>query len=228
MSPICAMLQTGERTLKDMGARGRFDRAWVLSLLCGFATVAGGQAAPTPPAQPGAVPQQSVVGEQYLIGPGDTLQVFVWRNPDLSVTVPVRPDGRISTPLVENMTAVGKTPSQLARDMEHVLSEFVRSPQVNIIVTNAVSTLSEVKVVGQVKQPKAVPYHEGMKVLDVLLAVGGMTEYASGNRAKIVRAAGGKTQEIRVRLDDLLNKGDIRQNLPVEPGDVLLVPESLF
>lgn len=213
----------------------RLDRIWLVLLACVLAGGASAQTAPAPPtkqsappAQPEATLQQSVVGEQYQIGPGDTLQVFVWRNPDLSVTVPVRPDGRISTPLVENMTAVGKTPSQLARAMEAVLSEYVRSPKVNIIVTNAVSTLSQVKVVGQVKKPEALPYHEGMKVLDVMLAVGGLTDYAAGNRARIVRSAGGKSKEIRVHLEDLLNKGDVSQNLPVQPGDVLVVPQTLF
>jgi len=215
-----------------MSAARRFDRLWVVLLGCCWALGAGAQPPVATPSQPESAqamtPQQSVVGEQYLIGPGDTLQVFVWRNPDLTVTVPVRPDGRISTPLVENMTAVGKTPSQLARDMEGVLSEYVRSPKVNIIVTNAVSTLSQVKVVGQVKKPQALPFREGMRVLDVLLAVDGLSEYASGNRARIVRTAGGKTQEIRVHLDDLLNKGDVSQNLPVQPGDVLVVPQTLF
>lgn len=166
--------------------------------------------------------------DQYLIGPGDTLQIFVWRNPELSTTVPVRPDGKISTPLVENMIAVGKTPSQLARDMEAVLGEYVRSPKVNVIVTVPVSAFSQVKVVGQVKLPQALPYREGMTVLDVVLAVGGLAEFAAGNRAKIVRSEGGKTREIRVRLGDLLNKGDIAQNVLVRPGDVLVVPQSVF
>lgn len=173
-------------------------------------------------------PQSGSTGDQYRIGPGDTLQVFVWRNPELSTTVPVRPDGKISTPLVENMTAVGKTPSQLARDMEVVLGEYVRSPKVNIIVTVPVSTFSQVKVVGQVKQPQALAYREGMRVLDVVLAAGGLAEFAAGNRAKIVRSEGGKAREIRVRLGDLLNRGDIEQNLLVKPGDVLVVPQSVF
>jgi polysaccharide export outer membrane protein len=119
-------------------------------------------------------PATSVVNDQYLIGPGDTLQVFVWREAELSTTVPVRPDGKISTPLVENMVAVGKTPSQLARDMETVLSEYVRSPKVNIIVTDAASVFSQVKVVGQVKSPQALAYREGMTVMDVMLTVGGL------------------------------------------------------
>jgi polysaccharide export outer membrane protein len=168
------------------------------------------------------------VGSEYIIGPGDTLQVFIWRNAELSATVPVRPDGKISTPLVEDMVAVGKTPSKLARDIEGVLSEYIRSPQVNVIVTNAVSTFSQVRVLGQVATPQAVPYREGMTVLDAVLAVGGLGEFAAGNRGKIVRVVGGKQQEIKVRIGDLVNKGDVSQNLPLKPGDVLVVPESRF
>lgn len=165
---------------------------------------------------------------EYVIGPGDTLQVFVWRNPELSTTVPVRPDGKISTPLVENIVAVGKTPPQLAREMEQVLSEYVRSPKVNIIVTTAQSAFSQVRVVGQVVKPQALPYRQGMTVLDAVLAVGGLTQFASGNRAKIVRIENGKQTELRVRLADLVNKGSVQQNLPLKPGDVLVVPQSIF
>jgi len=165
---------------------------------------------------------------EYRIGPGDQLEVFVWRNPELSTKVPVRPDGKISTPLVEDMIAVGKTPSQLARDMEEVLAEYVRSPTVNIIVTQAVSAFSQVKVLGQVTRPQAVPYREGMTVLDVVLQVGGLGPFAAGNRAKIVRTENGKQTEIHVRLVDLINKGDMKQNVPMLPGDVLVVPQSLF
>jgi polysaccharide export outer membrane protein len=170
----------------------------------------------------------ATTGSEYIIGPGDSLQVFIWRNEELSTTVPVRPDGRISTPLVEDMVAVGKTPSKLARDIEAVLSEYIRSPQVNVIVTNAVSTFSQVRVLGQVTTPQAVPYREGMTVLDAVLAVGGLGEFAAGNRGKIVRVEGGKQQEIKVRIGDLVNKGDVSQNLPLKPGDVLVVPESRF
>lgn len=184
-------------------------------------------AAQQPPA-PDASPPDSAGSSQYLIGPGDTLQVFVWRNPELSQTVPVRPDGKISTPLVENMVAVGKTPSQLARDMEKVLAEFVRDPKVNIIVTVPMSTYSQVKVVGQVLHPQALPYREGMTVMDVMLQVGGLSEFAAGNRARIVRTENGKQQNIPVNLGRLLNKGDLRQNHPMKPGDVLVVPQSRF
>lgn len=165
---------------------------------------------------------------EYIIGPGDQLQVFVWQNPELTVTVPVRPDGKISTPLDEDMAAVGKTPSQLARDIEKVLSEYVRAPHVNVIVTQPASAFSQVKVIGQVAHPAAVPYREGMTVLDAVLAVGGLSTFAAGNRAHLVRMEGGKQQDIKVKVDALVNGGDMSQNLALRPGDVLVVPESRF
>lgn len=184
------------------------------------------------PVAPAAPPPSAVATKaadsNYIIGPGDSLEVFVWRNPELSVTVPVRPDGKISTPLVEDMVAVGKTAPQLARDMEKVLSEYVRSPKVNIIVTNAASAFSLVKVVGQVQKPQALPYREGMHVLDAILAVGGLTQFASGNRARIVRVEHGQETVIHVKLANLVNNGDIRENVPLKPGDVLVVPQSFF
>jgi polysaccharide export outer membrane protein len=187
--------------------------------------------ASSPPVSAPPTPSQAqakAVGDDYIIGPGDTLEVFVWRNPELSVTVPVRPDGKISTPLVEDMVAVGKTSPQLARDMEGVLSEYVRSPKVNIIVTTAASAFSLVKVVGQVAHPMALPYREGMTVLDAILAVGGLTQFASGNRARIVRVENGQERVIHVKVADLVNSGDVHQNLPLKPGDVLVVPQSMF
>src|SRR5690242_21812268 len=126
------------------------------------------------------------------------------------------------------MVAVGKTPAQLTHDMEQVLGEYIRSPQVNIIVTAPVGQFSQVKVIGQVMHPDAVPYHEGMTVLDVVLHAGGLTQYAAGNRAKLVRTTSGKSEQLPVRLNNLMQKGDLSQNLPVKPGDVLVVPESRF
>jgi len=187
--------------------------------------------ASAPPAQSAPKPseaQATAVGNDYRIGPGDTLEVFVWRNPELSVTVPVRPDGKIATPLVEDMVAVGKTPPQLARDMEGVLSEYVRSPKVNIIVTTAASAFSLVKVVGQVLHPQALPYREGMTVLDAILAAGGLTQFASGNRARIVRVENDQQTVIHVKVADLVNSGEVRENVPLKPGDVLVVPQSMF
>ena len=185
-----------------------------------------GAVAPAPAATPPIAPDNS--GADYVIGPGDVLQVFVWRTPELTATVPVRPDGRISTPLVEDMLAVGKTPSGLARDIEKVLGEYVRSPQVNVIVTQPAGSLGQIKVIGQVARPGAMPYRKGMTVLDVLLAVGGINQYAAPNRARIVRSEGGRQTEIRVRLGELANDGDMRQNIELRPGDVLVVPESRF
>jgi polysaccharide biosynthesis/export protein len=162
----------------------------------------------------------------YVIGPGDQIQVFVWRNPELSTTVPVRPDGKISTPLVNDLVAVGKTPAELSRDIEKALAEYIRSPQVSVILLQARSVYSEVRVVGEVLKPQAVPYRSGMTVLDVVLAVGGLNPFAAGNRSKIIRKEGGKDVEIRVKLEDLLNDGDMSQNAAVKPGDVLVVPQS--
>ena len=200
-----------------------------------LASVAVAQAparpAPTQPAVPAAptmaAPAASVTAN-YQIGPGDTLQVFVWRNPELTSTVPVRPDGKISTPLVEDLVAVGKTPSQLARDIEVVLAEFIRSPQVNVIVTIPVSAYSQIKVIGQVVNPQSLPYREGMRVLDALLATGGLANYAAGNRAKIIRKVDGKDRTIKVKMANLVNKGDMAQNYELKPGDVLIVPESIL
>jgi polysaccharide export outer membrane protein len=198
------------------------------------ALLAGGEsrciAAPPPDVQgPAAMPPgKAGSGPDYIIGPGDTLQIFVWRNPDLSTQIPVRPDGKISTPLVENMMAVGKTTSQLARDIEAALQTYVRSPTVNVIVVSALSAMSQVTVVGAAANPKALPYRDGLRVMDAVLAVGGLTQFAAGNRAKIVREQDGKSQEIRVRLKNLLEKGDLSQNLLLKPGDVLVIPESFL
>lgn len=215
----------------------------LFKFLCGIVALSGGLAAaaqampqqsppPASEAQVQQAPAASGIPEeaasQYIIGPGDALQVFVWRNPELTTTVPVRPDGKISTPLVEDMVAVGKTPSQLARDIEKVLAEYVRSPQVNIIVTQPVSTFSQVKIIGQVAKPQALPFREGMRVLDAVLAAGGLTPFAAGNRAKVIRQENGQSTEIKVKLADVVNKGAMRSNIALRPGDVLVVPESLF
>ena len=194
--------------------------AFTLFALCAVAAMQA--------AEPPVPVAAAAVSADYRIGPGDSLQIYVWQNPDLSVTVPVRQDGKVSTPLVEDMLAAGKTASQLARDIEEVLAEYVRSPKVNVFVLIAVSALSEVKVTGQVKTPRALPYHEGMTVLDAVLAVGGLTDFAAGNRAKVVRTVDGKQQDIAVHLNNLLEKGDMSQNIRLRAGDVLLVPESRF
>ncbi len=213
-------------------------KTWRLLLLALLPLSAFGQsaepmadpAAPTasPPTvvAPAPSPLSATEAAMYQIGPGDVLQVFVWRNPELTVSVPVRPDGKISTPLVEDMVAIGKTPTELARDVETVLGEYIRSPQVSIIVMTPQSQFSQVKVVGQVAHPAPLPYRSGMTVLDAVLAAGGMTPFAAGNRTKIVRTENGKQVEIKVKLDDIVNDGDIKQNVEVRPGDLVVVPES--
>lgn len=183
--------------------------------------------APLPASTPASAPAP-VPGNEYVIGPGDALEVFVWRNPELSSKVPVRPDGKISTPLVEDMIAVGKTPTQLARDIEKVLAEYVKSPQVNIIVSQPVSAFSQVKVIGQVIKPQSLPYRDGMTVLDALLTAGGLGQYAAGNRAKVVRMQGGKEVPIAINLNKIIDKGDMSQNIRLQPGDVIVVPETRF
>lgn len=183
------------------------------------------------PLSPALPPEPSApvsVSADYIIGPGDVLQVFVLDNPELTITVPVLPDGKISTPLVQDMIAVGKTSSMLASDIEKVLSEYVRSPQVSVIITQAASAFSQVKVMGRVQRQQPLPYREGMTVLDAILAAGGLAEFAAPNRAKLLRMENGKQTEIRIRLGNLLNDGDLKHNLPLKPGDVLLVPESRF
>jgi polysaccharide export outer membrane protein len=166
----------------------------------------------------------------YLIGPGDTLQVFVWRNPDLTVTVPVRPDGRISVPLIEDLVVTGKTPTAVARDVEQALQTYVQDPIVTVIVSNFVGPFTQqVRVVGEAAQPQAIPYRDNMSVLDVMIASGGLTRFAAGNRAVIARNIGsGRVQEIRVRLSDLLKDGDLTANMPMVPGDILIVPQAWF
>jgi polysaccharide biosynthesis/export protein len=166
---------------------------------------------------------------EYRIGPGDQLNVFVFNHPELTVNVPVRPDGLVSTPLAEDMPATGKTPSQLARDLEGRLGEYVRSPKVNIIVTGFKGALSyQIRVVGAAAKPQSLPYRANITALDVMIEVGGLGQFAAGNRARLIRMEGNKRTETRVRLDDLLNKGDIAANVAMRPGDVLIIPESRF
>jgi polysaccharide export outer membrane protein len=164
---------------------------------------------------------------RYLVGPYDQLQIFVWRAPELSSNVVVRPDGRISTPLVEDMLAAGKTPTELANDIEQVLTEYVKTPEVTVIVSSPSSTVDQqVRVIGEVPQPTALPYQAGMTVLDVMLAVGGVTEFAAANRTRLIRQEGAGETTYRVRLHDLMRRGDVSANVEVRPGDVLIVPET--
>ena len=169
------------------------------------------------------------VTTDYLIGAGDSVNIIVWRNPEVSMAVPVRPDGKISTPLVEDLPASGKTATELARDIEKALAKFIQQPVVTVIVTGFVGTYGEqIRVIGQAAKPQALPYRRDMSLMDVLIAVGGVTEFASGNKASIIRNVNGTMQKMPVRLDDLIKSGDISANLPMHPGDVLVIPESFF
>jgi polysaccharide export outer membrane protein len=173
--------------------------------------------------------QAQATSKDYLIGPGDSVNIIVWRNPEVSLVVPVRPDGKITTPLVEDLPASGKTPTELARDIEKALAKFIQQPVVTVIVTGFVGTYGEqIRVIGQAAKPQALPYKRDMSLMDVMIAVGGVTEFASGNRASIIRNVDGKSQNLPVRLNDLIKKGDISANIPMQPGDVLVIPESFF
>ena len=164
----------------------------------------------------------------YQIGPGDTLSVSVWRHPELSTTVPVRPDGKVTTPLIEDITAIGRTPADLSREIEQRLAKFVREPSVTIAVTNFVGNTNEqVRVVGQAAKPAALNYKQGMTLLDVMILVGGITDNAAGNRAILIRQTEDNKQ-YSVRLRDLLKGGDVSANVEVLPGDVIMIPESYF
>ncbi|NNF67757.1 MAG: sugar ABC transporter substrate-binding protein [Gammaproteobacteria bacterium] len=197
---------------------------------CAPVTPVASNGAPVEVAAPNdGSPAQPAPGSEYLIGPGDQLKIFVWRHDDVSTAVPVRPDGRISTPLVEDMQAAGKTPSQLARDVELVLGEYIKSPVVTVIVTGFVGDLGEqVRVVGQAMRPRSLSYRQHLTLLDVLIEVGGLTDLAAGRRAKIIRRQGTEMIEINVRPDILMDKGDLRANVKMMPGDVLIIPEARF
>lgn len=166
---------------------------------------------------------------RYLIGPGDTVDIVVWRNPELSKSVPVRPDGKITTPLVEDLPASGKTASQLARDIEKDLAKYIQSPVVTVIVTSFVGPYSQqIRVIGEAAKPQALPYRENMSLLDVMIAVGGITDFAAGNKASILRTKGGTTQQFGVRLVDLVKGGDLSANVTMRPGDIVIIPQSFF
>ena len=178
--------------------------------------------------RPPAPTSAATPGYKYVIGPLDVVNIIVWRNPELSLSVPVRPDGKISTPLVEDLQALGKDPTSLARDIEKALTKFIRDPVVTVIVTTFAGPYSQqVRVIGEAARPQVVPYRQDMTVLDVMIAVGGLTDFADGNAATIMRAAdGGKSYG--VRLKDLVKRGDISANVEIKPGDVLIIPQSWF
>lgn len=195
-----------------------------LSVLVGLLAACAGFSTSYPPAPVVA----ATADYNYLVGPGDTLNIIVWRNPELSMSVPVRPDGRVSTPLVDELVAQGKNSVEIARDVEKALSKLVRDPVVTIIVTSFVGPYSEqIRVVGQAAKPQALPYKQKMTLLDVMIAVGGLTDFADGNGASITRASeGGKRYS--VRLKDLIKRGDISANVEMKPGDILIIPQGWF
>ena len=192
----------------------------LLAVLAGCA----GPASNLPPAPALA----AIDNYSYVIGPGDVLNIIVARNPELSMSVPVRPDGKISAPLVDELFAQGKTSVQVARELEEQLKKYVRDPVVTIVVTNVVGSYSEqVRVVGEAARPQFLPYRQKMTLLDVMIAVGGLTDFAAGNKATIMRTTEGNKQ-YSVRLKDLIKGGDISANVEMRPGDILIIPQSLF
>lgn len=204
-----------------------FPYAIVRLLLAGVVAALAGCAstADLPPA-PRQLP--ATLDYTYVIGPGDGLQVTVWRNPELSMAVSVRPDGKVSAPLVDELVAQGKTPVELSRDVEKILSKYVRDPIVTVMVTTYVGPYSEqIRVVGEAAKPQFLPYKNKMTLLDVMIAVGGLTDFASGNKATILRTAEGNKQ-YSVRVQDLIKRGDVSANVEMRPGDILIIPQSLF
>jgi len=198
--------------------------AFLALVICSLITACAGPGGSLPPAPAAA----AIENYSYIIGPGDTLNIIVARNPELSMSVPVRPDGKISAPLVDEMLAQGKTSVQLARELEQQLSKYVRDPVVTVVVTGIVGSYSEqVRVVGEAARPQFLPYKQKMTLLDVMIAVGGLTDFAAGNRATIMRTTEGNKQ-YSVRLKDLIKGGDISANVEMRPGDILIIPQSLF
>jgi polysaccharide export outer membrane protein len=193
----------------------------VFAALTGCASLSG-------PSHPPAPPLAGNPDYTYIVGAGDSVNIIVWRNPELSMSVPVRPDGKIAAPLVDELVAQGKTPVQLARDIEQVLSKYVRDPVVTVMVSGFVGPYSEqIRVVGEAARPQFLSYKSKMTLLDVMIAVGGLTDFAAGNSATILRTAEGNKQ-YTVRLRDLIKRGDVSANVEVRPGDILIIPQSLF
>ncbi len=204
--------------------------AATLALMAQLSACGGGGPRPELPAA-GFVGAKEAPSDEYVIGPLDQLNIFVWRNPEISTKVQVRPDGRITTPLINDMPAVGKTPAMLADDLKLALSEYIKDPIVSVIVENFSGTFSQqIRVVGATEKPASLPYRANMSILDAMIAVGGLNEFAAGNRARLVRydPQSGKQREFKLRLADLLKNGDTSANVRLEPGDVIIIPQSMF
>ncbi len=209
--------------LKCIFGQHRVRTLLAVALVLGPGACAGGE--DLPPAAVGEMASAPI----YRIGPGDTLRIFVWGNPGLSDTVPVRPDGRVSIPLLEDLEVNEKTPTELAREIEQKLAVYVQDPLVTVIVTDFVGPFTQqVRVVGAAAEPQAIPYRANMTALDVMIEVGGLTEFAAGNRATLIRTEDNEKKQYRIRLDDLVKDGEISANVEMQPGDILIIPESFF
>lgn len=200
----------------------------LFAALSGLAVAGLLAACSSTPDHPPAPTSAATPDYRYIIGAGDSVTVFVWRNPEVTTTVPVRPDGRIAAPLIDEIMAQGRTPSQLASEVAKELSKFIVDPQVTIMVTSFVGPYSEqIRVVGEAARPQFLPYKQNMTMLDVMIAVGGLTDFADGNKATILRTSEGNKQ-YSVRLRDLIKRGDVSANVDVKPGDILIIPQSFF
>ena len=177
----------------------------------------------------GPAQTNGVTESNYILGPGDNLSITVYRAPELSVNLPVRPDGKISTPLIPDMVAAGKTPTQLGHDLEGKLKDYVKTPNVTVVVMGFVGPFDrQIRVIGEATQPLALPYRDHMTLLDVIIEAKGLTRFAAGNNAEIIRRNGNETDTIHVRLGDLIRDGDITKNVAMQPGDTLIIPQTWF
>lgn len=203
-----------------------FARATIVTFFAiGIAACSGLDTLPTAP----VADTKNATTTEYRIGSDDSLQIFVWRNPELSQSVSVRPDGRITIPLIEDLPATGKTPTELARDIEMKLATYIQDPIVTVIMRGFVGPFQDrVRIVGEAARPQALPYRSTMTLLDVMIQVGGLTDFAAGNRATVTRVVDGKQKSYRLLLDDLLRDGDTQANVKIEPGDLIVIPEAWF
>jgi len=212
--------------IENAGQERRVHRTYLRAITAATALFVTGCGGPTLPPAP---PASSLPSAEYRIGPGDSLNIFVWRNPELSMTVPVRPDGRLSIPLVEDVVAIGKTPTALAREYEQLLGKYIKEPLVTIIVSGFVGPIpDQVRIIGEASQPRSLPYRADMTVLDAMIAVGGLTRYAAGNDTVLIRTAQGEQNTYTVHLTSLIRDGDIDSNVALRPGDILIIPQRLF
>ena len=215
------MRAASSASLSGAGQHCRIAGFLLASVL--LALIGGCSHANLPPAP---VLGRSAAAPYYRIGPGDTLEIFVWHNEDLTKSLKVRPDGRVSVPLIDDVEAADKTPSELAKEIERRLTDYIIEPQVTVMVADFSGTFDQqIRVIGEAQKPQAIPYRDNMTVLDVMIAAGGLTEFASGNRATIARKVGDERQQYRVRLDDLIRDGDISANVQMFPGDILIIPQ---